>query len=123
MSENSSIYWIVGFNKYANSAVILSGATENAAGIDLQGSQLCGLFIPPEFDGTTITFKASITLTGTYVPVQAGGVIYTLTTAASNYVPIENLAVFSGLNYIKIVCGTTQSSTNTTITLAVRPVS
>jgi hypothetical protein len=46
----------------------------------------------------------------------------TLTTTASRYVPIPSLAVTSGIEFLKLVCGTAQSTTDTVFTLAVRPV-
>lgn len=97
--------------------------TATSAAVDLYGTDLAGIFIPSTFDGTTITFTASATLGGTYVAVQDGaGNALTLTTTASRYVPISNLAQISGLRFIKLVCGTTQTTTDTVFTLALRPI-
>jgi hypothetical protein len=88
----------------------------------MRGVDLAGVFIPAEFDGTTLTITASTSLTGTYVTVQDGaGSTLTLTTTASRYMPISNLALVSGLRYIKLVAGTSQTTTDTVFTLALRP--
>lgn len=106
---------------YNLTATIASGQTESGE-IDLGGADLCGLFIPSNFDGTTLTIKAASAPGGTFVAVQAAGADYTLTTTASKYCPIENLAVVAGLRFIKLVAGTSQSTTDTVITIAARPV-
>lgn len=102
-------------------ATITSGQTTSGE-IDLSGADLCGLFIPATFDGTTVTITASPISGGTFVTVQSAGADYTLTTTASKYCPIENLAVVAGLRFIKLVAGTAQSTTDTIITLAARPI-
>jgi hypothetical protein len=102
--------------------IAVSGTTSGA--VDLSGCTLVGLFIPATFDGTTLTITASPTLGGTYVPVQVdhtSASAYTITTTASQYVPLSNLAIPAGLEFIKLVAGSTQTSTSTVITLAVRP--
>ena len=100
--------------------IAVSGTTSGA--IDMRGVDLAGVFIPAEFDGTTLTITASTSLTGTYVTVQDGaGSTLTLTTTASRYMPISNLALVSGLRYIKLVAGTSQTTTDTVFTLALRP--
>jgi hypothetical protein len=108
-------------DSYDLSATIASGQTASDV-IDLGGTDLCGLFIPSTFDGTTLTLQASQTASGTFVTVQSGGSDYTLTTAASKYTPIENLAVVAGLRFIKLVAGTAQSTTDTVIGLAARAI-
>jgi hypothetical protein len=103
--------------------VTVSVSTTTSGVIDLHGTTLAGIFVPAQFDGTTITIMASSSPTGTFVPVQDGtGSTMTITTAASNYVPITNLALVAGLRYIEIVTGTTQTTTDTVFTLALRPV-
>ena len=106
---------------YDLSATITSGQTVSAA-VDLEGTGLAGLILPSTFDGTAISFKMSATLTGTYVDVQDGaGSTFTLTGAASKYVPISNLAYLAGVRFIKLVSGTAQATTDTIITLVTRP--
>ena len=103
-------------------ATIASGGTTSEE-INLADFTLNGIFLPSTFDGTTITFTASPESGGTFVAVEdAAGSTYTLTTSgASKYIPITNLAIFSGLQYIKVVSGTSQSTTDTVLTLALRP--
>src|SRR3954454_17655175 len=102
--------------------IAVSGTTSGA--VDLSGCTLVGLFIPSTFDGTTLTITASSALGGTYVSVQqdhTSGSAYTITTAASRYVPLDNLDIPAGLEFIKLVAGSSQTTTATVITLAVRP--
>lgn len=104
-------------------ATVASGGTTSSE-VDLgKGQQLVGIYVPSTFDGTTITLTAAPTAGGTHVAVQDGyGNAFTLTTTASRYVPIPNLAITAGVQYIKLVCGTSQSTTDTIFTLATRPV-
>lgn len=101
---------------------VASGQTTSAE-IDLVGTQLVGIYTPSTFDGTTITLTASPTAGGTFVAVQDGnGNAFTITTTASRFAPVNNLAITAGLRYIKLVCGTSQSTTDTVLTIATRPV-
>jgi hypothetical protein len=103
--------------------IAVSGTTSGA--VDLSGCTLVGLFIPATFDGTTLTITASSTPGGTYVSVQqdhTSASAYTITTAASRFVPLDNLYIPLGLEFIKLVAGSTQTTTDTVITLAVRAV-
>ena len=102
-------------------ATIPAGQTESEV-VDLGGTELAGVFVPPTFDGTTLSLKAAPTAAGTFVAVQSGGSDYSITTAASKYAPVENLALTAGLQFVKLVAGTAQSTTDTILTLAVRPV-
>lgn len=106
---------------YDKTATIAASGTTSEA-VDLSGCDLCGIFVPSTFDGTTITLTASTTIDGTFVAVQDGnGNAFTITTTASRYAPVNNLAIVAGLRYIKLVCGT-QSTTDTVFTLALRPI-
>lgn len=107
---------------YTLTATVASGQTVSGA-IDLMGTDLTGIFVPAEFDGTTITLQAATSLAGTYVAVQDGaGNAVTLTTTASRYVPISNLALITGLRYVKLVCGSSQTTTDSVFTIAARPI-
>lgn len=108
-------------DKYYPTATIAVGQTASEV-VDLSGAELAGVFLPATFDGTTLTIQAAPAADGTFVTVQSAGADYTITTAASKYAPVENLAVTAGLQFIKIVAGTAQSTTDTVLTLAVRPV-
>jgi len=107
---------------YDITATVASSGTTSGA-VDLAGTDLVGIFIPSTFDGTTITFTVSTAIDGTYVAVEDGlGSAYTITTTASRYVPISNVASLVGARYLKIVTGSTQTSTSTVFTLALRPI-
>ncbi len=104
------------------SVTVASGQTESGA-IDLSGNTLAGIHVPSTFDGTTITLLTAPTLTGTYTAVQDGdGGTFTITTAASRYAPIKNLAIVAGIRFLKLQCGSSQTTTDTVFTLSVRPV-
>lgn len=102
--------------------VAVNGTTTDE--IDLgRGQQLVGIFIPSTFDGTTLTITAAPESGGTFVTVQDGyGSTLTLTTTASRFVPIANISLVAGLRYIKLVCGSTQTTTATVFTIVTRPV-
>ncbi len=107
-------------DSYNKTATVANGATTSEA-IDLSGTDLAGIFIPAEFDGTTLGFSASTAIDGTYVTVQDGeGSTLSITCTASRFVPIKNLALIAGLRFIKLVCGTSQTG-DTVFTLALRP--
>lgn len=105
-------------------ATIASGQTESNA-INLSGTQLVGLDIPNTFDGTTLTIKSAQTLGGDYRTVASdSGSDFSITVASggNRVVAISNLAITSPLRFIKLVAGTSQSTTDTVITLITRPV-
>lgn len=106
---------------YDLTAVIASGQTTSGE-IDLAGCDLCGLFMPASFTGTTIKIQAAPASGGTFVTVQDGaGSDYSLAVAASKYIPVSNLAIVAGLRFIKLVSGSSEGA-DRTITLAARPV-
>ena len=89
--------------------IAASGTT--SAAINMNGLSLVGIFIPAAFTGTTLTFTGSPDA-ATYYPVKnsSGAVSYTVTT--SEYIAI-NPQDFYGLQYIKIVSGSTEGSART----------
>lgn len=102
-------------------ATIADGGTTSEE-IDLGGTQLVGIFVPSGFDGTTITLTAAPTKGGTHVAVQDGdgsSSSFTITTAASRYVPIAKLSIVAGLRYVKFVAGTQTGAA--VLTLVTRP--
>lgn len=110
-------------NSEIQATVSVSGTASDE--IDLGGDQLVGIFVPSTFDGTNITLTASPTSGGTFVAVQNGdgdSGAYTITTTASRFVPIDNLAITAGLRFVKLVCATAQSTSPTIFTLATRPI-
>jgi hypothetical protein len=105
---------------YDLTTTITVGQTDSAA-IDLCGLELVGFFIPSNFTATSVSIQTAPTSGGIYVTAQDGyGTNYSLTVAASKYVPIHNYNVVAGLRFIKIIAGTTQASTDAVITLALR---
>lgn len=106
---------------YNLTATILSGATTSQE-IDLAGADLCGLFMPASFTGTSIKITASNASGGTFVTVQDGlGADYSLTVSASKYIPVSNLALVAGLRFIKLVSGSSEGA-DRSIILAARPI-
>jgi hypothetical protein len=89
--------------------VILSNGKTISAAADGKGQLLCGVYIPHGFSGTTLTFRAN-TPDGSrqsLVSDGAGG-SYTRTVRADDYVPLDT-NVFSGVDLIAFVSGTSQS--------------
>lgn len=107
-------------------ATIASGQTTSGA-VDLGGTMLCGVFLPATFDGTTLKLQAAPTIDGTYVAVENGAgtpAEITLTASGhSKYVPVKeaDFPLMRGLRFIKLVAGSSQTSTDTVITLATIP--
>lgn len=102
--------------------VTLSG-TDASAAIDCTRYQLAGIFTPGTITSTSLTFTASAD-NSTYVAVRevGGAAAYSVTSvAASSYYPVD-LAVFAGLQWVKIVPGSSEGSART-ITYVLRPVS
>jgi hypothetical protein len=105
---------------YDLTTTIAVGQTDSGA-IDLSGLEIVGFFVPSNFTATSISIKAAPTINGTYVTAQDGyGATYSLTVAASKYVPINNFNVVAGLRFIKLTAGASQASTDAIITLAIR---
>jgi hypothetical protein len=107
--------------------VTIATSTTVSDAIDLHGCTPVGIFLPATFDGTTVKFQAAPAIDGTYVAVEDGGgtpAEITLTaSAASKYIAISGAIQqqLRGIRFLKLVTGV-QSTTNTVITLAVRPV-
>jgi hypothetical protein len=103
--------------------IVIATSTTVSPAVDLSGTQLVGIFVPATFEGTGITISASDTVDGTYVAVQTdhtSATAYPITTTASRYIPLDNLAISEGLRYIKITTGTAQTTTDTVFTLATK---
>lgn len=102
-------------------ATIVAGQTVSNA-IDLEGTFLTGLIIPSNFDGSQLQFQTSrdgISF-GNYRNTSNDIVTITVT-AGDNFgiVPSD----FASWRYLKLVCVTTQTTTNTIIGLVTRPLS
>lgn len=101
-------------------SVSLSG-TDASAAIDCTRYQLVGLYTPGTITSTALTFTASVD-GSTYVPVRdvGGASAYSVTVAASYYVPLDP-RVFAGAQYVKVVPGSSEASPRTVNTVQ-RPV-
>jgi selenophosphate synthase len=112
---------ILAYPNYLVTATVTATGTTTPE-VDLANFDLVGIFVPSTFDGTTITLTAATATGGTFVAVSADNTAstsYTITTTASKYAPI-NPVVTQGLRFIKLVCGSSQTTTDTIFTLALR---
>jgi hypothetical protein len=96
---------------------ISSGQTASAA-LDLMGGTLCGIYLPASMVGTSLTFQAASSASGSYQTVQKNGSDMTLSFAASKYI-VLNPSDFSGIRFLKIVSSATETAT-VSLTLALR---
>ena len=111
---------------YDLSATIASGQTTSAE-VDLGGTMLVGVFLPASFDGTTLKISAASAAGGTFITVENGaGTPADVTLTASGHSKFVPLAAADrdavrGLRFIKLVAGSSQTTTDTVITLATIP--
>jgi FtsP/CotA-like multicopper oxidase with cupredoxin domain len=101
--------------------IAASGTTSGA--VNLHGLTAVGLHMPAAFTGTSVTFTAAPTETGTYQAVcEMGdsGSTYTVTAAASKYIPLDP-QVFAGVQHLKVVSGSSEAAERA-IVIACRPV-
>lgn len=113
------------FNQVSYEELTIASGQTTSAAIDLGEYTLIGIDIPSNFDGTTLTLLHSTTSGGTYNSVQidhTSASAFTITTAASRYVPLSNLAIPAGLRFVKLVAGTSQSTSDTVFKLALRKI-
>lgn len=81
--------------------------------IECGGLALCGVFIPAAFTGTALTFLASLTSGGTYVPVNGvDGDPISYTVQQGNYYAIDPKD-FQGINFLKIKSGSNEGALRT----------
>ena len=101
--------------------VVISSGGATSAAVDLRGTTLTGIYLPATFTGTALTFSASTSLDGTYLPVYDGaGSAISKTVAQGQYIKISPVD-FAGIQYLKIISGSTEGA-DRTLTLAIRPV-
>lgn len=100
-------------------ATIASGGTDSGA-LDLAGFNLCGIFLPATFTGTALTFKAAATIGGTYQVVKSttSGSSLSYTVAQNTYVALDPKD-FQGIQFLKIVSGSTEGA-DRTLTLSLK---
>ncbi len=109
-----------GFQGRLTSVDVTIGASgTKTAAVDLGGFTLVGILLPATFTGTALTFEAAEALAGTYRVVKAvGGSSVSLTVAQNTYVAVDPTAL-QGVNFIKLVSGSTEGSART-ITLILK---
>ncbi len=97
------------------SVVIASGQQESAA-ISCAGFVLCGILLPAAFTGTTLTFEASSSFAGTYVPVKntTSGTALSYTVAQGTYAALDPKD-FQGISFLKIKSGSAEGAARTLI--------
>jgi hypothetical protein len=91
---------------------IANSGTVSAA-ITMNGMSLCGIKLPAAFTGTALTFQVCDTLAGSYVALKkADGSSLSYTVAQGTYVAIDPKD-FYGVQFLKIVSGTTETGART----------
>ncbi len=102
----------------AIAAVIAASGTKTAV-VNLKGFSLVGILFPATFTGTAVTFEASID-GATFFPVKntTSGTSLSYTIAQGTYQAIDPKE-FYGIQYLKVVSGSTEGSSRT-LQLAVK---
>lgn len=111
---------VVQLNRPASvqSVTIASGGTTSGV-ITLEGFAMGMVMLPSTFDGTTVTFTVCDTYGGTYVPYTGtDGNAVSITTAASKAFALPE-GLFAA-KYIKMVGGSTQTTTDTVFTVMLK---
>lgn len=117
--QQSNVYsgWLGNFNPNVP-ASIASGQTTSGA-VELKGLMLCGILLPAAFTGTTLTFLVSVDGTNFYtLKTSTSGTTLSYTVAQGTYAAL-NPQDFYGVNYLKIVSGSSEGAART-LALAVR---
>lgn len=111
----------VNYPQTTPATIVIATSTTVSAAVDLGDYDLVGIETPSTFDGTNITFQGS-TDNSTFVAVaasNAASTAYTVVTTTSTGTPI-NPQIFAGYRYVKVVCATAQTTTDTIIKLLLR---
>jgi len=107
---------------FAFKSVVIANAATVSSAIELARDERPVMIeTPAALTGTAITFQGSIDGT-TYVPVyEVGGAnAYSVTVGTSRAVALDH-RVFAGINYLKLVSGSTEAAERT-IKVVLRPV-
>lgn len=92
--------------------------------IDLQGQTLVSIDTDANLTGTSVTYETSWTRGGTYLPERTDdGTAITTTISASQNISIQPAKTAGFRPFLRVVSGSAQSGSATTITLGVRAVS
>lgn len=104
---------IPGQTGLAYKQVTIANAGTKTDAIDLAGYTLVGVIFGA-FTGTALTFETAAALDGTFVPVKAGtgGSALSYTVAQNNYSAIDPKDT-QGLNYLKLVSGSSEAAERT----------
>lgn len=96
-------------------AIIAASGTKTGV-INCNGMALCGIKLPASFTGTALTFEMCDTAAGTFVPVKntASGTALSYTVAQGTYCAIDPKD-FAGIQFLKIVSGSTEGSARTLV--------
>jgi hypothetical protein len=100
---------------------IATSATDSTV-IELGELTLVGIYTPSTFDGTALTIAVCDARAGTYVPLTDPdtGASVPIVAAASKYYAIDPVLTL-GAQFAKLVAGTAQSTTDTVLTVVVKP--
>lgn len=106
--------------RYSTATIAASGTTSDT--VDCTRNSLVAIITPSALTGTSLTFTASID-GSTFVAVRevGGASAYTVTMAASQYIPLDP-RVFAGMQHVRLVSGSTEASARS-ISCVLRPLS
>ena len=91
-------------------SIATSGTTSTS--LQMQGNRVpLAIIIPATFEGTTLTFQASVD-DATYVQVYNEGTAYSVTVGTSRFVALARQP-FEGVRYMKIISNNSVAATRT----------
>jgi hypothetical protein len=95
-------------------SVVIPSPSPTSAAMPTNGMSLVGCMMPATVTSTAMTFQVATSLTGTYEPLynSSGQVSYTI--ASGHYVAI-NPADWSGVQFYKIVFGSSEAAARTLV--------
>lgn len=93
-----------------HTAVIAASGTASSE-IPANGLLITGIFFPPAFTGTSVTFEAAVRSGGPfYAMVDGAGSSLSRTISAGAYLPLDP-ALFAGVNFLRVVSGSAEGAT------------
>jgi hypothetical protein len=105
---------------YATATIAASGTTSGT--VDCTRYNIVGIYTPSALTGTSLTFTASADNSTFVTVLEVGGAsTYSVTMAASRYIPLDP-RVFHGIQNVKLVSGSTEASARDFVCV-LRPVS
>ena len=106
--------------RYTTATIAASGTTSDA--VDCTRNSIVGIYTPAALTGTALTFTSSSDNSTFVTVLEVGGAAtYSVTMAASRYIPVDP-RVFAGMQHVKLVSGSTEASARA-FTCVLRPVS